>query len=91
MTLIISIWIALILDRLMGDPRWLPHPVKLIGSLALRLEMPMRRYFSSEKTAGVITAAIVISATVLIVAALLWMAGLIAPWLGRVVAVVTVI
>jgi adenosylcobinamide-phosphate synthase len=31
------------LDLLLGDPRWLPHPVRLIGRFALALESPLRR------------------------------------------------
>jgi adenosylcobinamide-phosphate synthase len=84
---ILHIWIALILDVVIGDPRWLPHPVKIIGGLALRLEAPMRRRFASERTAGVVTAAAVIGLTAAITSAGLWMADRISPWLGHVAAV----
>ena len=52
------------LDFLVGDPRWFPHPVKVIGSLAQRLESPMRRLFRSEYIAGTVTAIIVIAVVV---------------------------
>ncbi|MCJ0930451.1 adenosylcobinamide-phosphate synthase CbiB [Virgibacillus halodenitrificans] len=35
---LLSITFALIIDRLIGDPPTWPHPVKMIGSLILRLE-----------------------------------------------------
>lgn len=87
MNLIIYIWIALLLDYLIGDPRWLPHPVKLIGGLALRLETPMRERFASARTAGLVTALTVIGITALAVWACLALAVRIAPWLGHVAAI----
>jgi adenosylcobinamide-phosphate synthase len=53
---------AMALDGLVGDPRWLPHPVKLIGALAARLERLSRRLVPWEYAAGGVTAAIVVSA-----------------------------
>ena len=55
----IQIILALSLDYLIGDPRWLPHPVKAIGRLALAIEMPLRRHFSL-RLAGIIAVAIVV-------------------------------
>ena len=34
---------GLALDMLLGDPRWLPHPVRAIGFLAKHLETVLRR------------------------------------------------
>jgi adenosylcobinamide-phosphate synthase len=53
---------AMALDGLVGDPRWLPHPVKLIGALAARIERISRRLIPSEYAAGGVTAAIVVLA-----------------------------
>ena len=54
---------ACLLDLLFGDPRWLPHPVQAIGKLAALLEVWTRSLFDSDKTAGVITAVLVLAAT----------------------------
>ncbi|WP_456278480.1 adenosylcobinamide-phosphate synthase CbiB [Bacillus sp. AK128] len=35
---IVAVVLALILDRLFGDPRWLPHPVRGLGWLISKLE-----------------------------------------------------
>ena len=51
---------AVLLDLLIGDPRWLPHPVRGIGSLALRLEGPARRFLPGPIIAGIVVAAIVV-------------------------------
>jgi adenosylcobinamide-phosphate synthase len=50
---------AVALDLVLGDPRWLPHPVKTIGWLALRLEPLARRLVPHSKAAGVVTAFVV--------------------------------
>jgi adenosylcobinamide-phosphate synthase len=44
---------AVLLDLLLGDPRWLPHPVVLIGRLIGSLEKALRRLAPNERTGGV--------------------------------------
>jgi adenosylcobinamide-phosphate synthase len=39
---------ALFLDLALGDPRWLPHPVALIGRLITKLELLLRPELRSE-------------------------------------------
>ena len=46
--------LALALDMVFGDPRWLPHPVIMIGRLITRLERLLRILISNERLAGVI-------------------------------------
>lgn len=48
------IGLALLLDLAMGDPRWLPHPVVLIGRLIATLERVLRAAVRNERTAGVL-------------------------------------
>ncbi len=45
---------AVILDLLLGDPRWLPHPVVFIGRLIGRLESVLRRMVCNERLAGLL-------------------------------------
>ena len=54
------------LDLFLGDPRWLPHPVKLIGRFALALEAPLRRHITNTRLAGVVAAVLVVVCTGLI-------------------------
>ncbi len=54
---------ALLLDALLGDPRWLPHPVQLIGWMALKTEKFFRIVIGHEKTAGVVTVIVVLAVT----------------------------
>ena len=61
MSLELQIVFALILDSVFGDPRWVPHPVRLIGWLALKTESLCRFLLAHEKTAGIASVAIVLS------------------------------
>ncbi|MBW8035095.1 MAG: cobalamin biosynthesis protein CobD [Planctomycetes bacterium] len=54
---------AFCLDALVGDPRWLYHPVRSIGALAIRLEAPIRKLFRYEYLAGVVTVLLIVSLT----------------------------
>ena len=56
----------MLLDLLLGDPRWLPHPVQGIGWLAQRAEAPLRRLIANPKLAGVVAVVWVVGSTVLI-------------------------
>jgi len=53
---------AVALDLLVGDPRWLPHPVKGIGRLAAALERLTRRLLPWPRAAGIVTALAVAAA-----------------------------
>jgi adenosylcobinamide-phosphate synthase len=45
---------ALALDLVLGDPRWLPHPVRGIGWLAAAVEPRARRWIPWPRVAGVL-------------------------------------
>ena len=45
MMLLFAIIAGFILDLLIGDPRWLPHPICLIGNLIIFLEKLLRSIF----------------------------------------------
>ena len=52
------------LDLLLGDPRWLPHPVRAIGWTIQRTEAVLRRFTktpSAEKAAGVLLVVVIVS------------------------------
>jgi adenosylcobinamide-phosphate synthase len=49
--------ISLFLDFLLGDPRWYPHPVKIIGNAAQKLENVFRKLLKNPRTAGIATTA----------------------------------
>lgn len=47
---------AVALDLVLGDPRWLPHPVRGIARLAGRLEAISRRLLGPTRIAGLVAA-----------------------------------
>ena len=59
-----QILLAVGLDIIIGDPRWLPHPVKLMGRLAICLERPLRRAVRSAWQAGAVVALLVVGITI---------------------------
>jgi len=75
------------LDLLLGDPRRLPHPVKLIGRFALALEAPLRRRISNARMAGVAAAVLVVACAGLITWAAIHCAALLHPAAGDAVSV----
>ena len=46
--------LGLLLDLALGDPRWLPHPVVMIGRLISSLERLLRQFMPHERLAGVL-------------------------------------
>jgi adenosylcobinamide-phosphate synthase len=50
---------AAALDLLLGDPRWLPHPVRAIGRLAGWLEAVIRRWLGATRLAGLVAVLVV--------------------------------
>jgi len=82
-----QIVIALLLDLVLGDPRWLPHPVRLIGSLIAALEGPARRAIPDARLAGSVTALAVILAAALATGAMIGIAGWIHPLLEDAVSI----
>ena len=78
---------AILLDLLLGDPRWFPHPVRLIGALATIAENISRRFIRNERLAGLLTLVFLLLITGLSVMALLRAAAWLHPLLGHLTSV----
>jgi len=69
MTGVITLTAAYILDLVIGDPQWLPHPVKGMGWAIGRMEEVLRRRSAqlvsraADRAAGVLLAAVIVGAT----------------------------
>ena len=61
-----QVLLAFILDLIFGDPKGYPHPVRIIGSAAGKLEKWSRNQFSNETIAGTLTTLLIVSGTFLI-------------------------
>ncbi|MGV8057533.1 MAG: adenosylcobinamide-phosphate synthase CbiB [Smithellaceae bacterium] len=80
MTLEQQIILAVILDLIIGDPRWLPHPVKLIGKLIGILEDRLRSIIGNQRAAGTLMAVVVIAVTGGVTFAAIRIAAWFHPW-----------
>lgn len=87
MTLEYQILAAFALDLIAGDPRWLPHPVRLMGGLALSLEAPLRRMLRNPRIAGIAVVCIVVGLTGLVAFFLIDLAALLYPWIADAVSI----
>ncbi|HTX55310.1 MAG TPA: adenosylcobinamide-phosphate synthase CbiB [Candidatus Baltobacteraceae bacterium] len=79
--------IAFGLDLVLGDPRWLPHPVKVVGRFAAGLERPLRGLVPSARWAGMLTVTTVLGATGTATWLVLQMATRMHPLAGDVAAI----
>lgn len=74
------------IDRILGDPRWLPHPIRAIGTLIAVCEQLLRRMFPDTKTglraAGVVLVVLVAGISTAVAALLLWASYSVSAWLG---------
>ncbi|MDA8165340.1 MAG: adenosylcobinamide-phosphate synthase CbiB [Desulfobacteraceae bacterium] len=82
-----QILIAILLDILAGDPRWLPHPVRMMGRFAAAAERLWRRVVPSEYLAGLLTVAALLGATGCTIFGLLRFAGWLHPLAGTAVSI----
>jgi len=57
----LTLALALLLDLTLGDPRWLPHPVVMIGRLISALEKLLRKTMRNERIAGVLLLLLTVS------------------------------
>ncbi len=85
-----QIIIAFLVDFLLGDPRWMPHPVRAIGWLAVSLESPLRRLIPWPRVAGAVTVVVVVGLSTSLTWALVRACVAQSPMLGAAVSVVLI-
>lgn len=77
---------AILLDLILGDPHWMPHPVRWMGAMIAGLENVLRGLLpktpGGERLGGVLMALLVGGAFCGGSALLLWALALISPWLA---------
>ncbi|MRN51847.1 adenosylcobinamide-phosphate synthase CbiB [Paenibacillus monticola] len=84
MTVSLILLAAYVIDRIVGDPRRLPHPVIGMGKAIHAVEQLIRRFFTrpqSLRVAGILLPLIVVGGAWLLTAVLLWLLSLVSPWL----------
>ena len=73
------------LDLLLGDPSWLPHPIRAIGALIAALEKALRRLFpkrqGGELAGGAALVILVLALSGGFTLLVLWLCGQVGLWL----------
>jgi adenosylcobinamide-phosphate synthase len=87
MSYILQLSAAVILDFILGDPRWFPHPVRGIGRLCSWSEALSRALFKNLYLAGFCTVLTVTTVTGTIVYLLLYAGFSWTPYLGATIAI----
>lgn len=79
-----AMFLGFVLDLLFGDPHWLPHPIRLIGSLIAKLEKLNRKELSDGQKflRGFAMTAIVVVLTIAVAALILKGAYVLHPAIG---------
>lgn len=77
---------AVVLDLLLGDPHWMPHPVRWMGRTISDMETLLRRLFpktpGGERGAGIVLALVLPTLFGGGSAQILWGLGQVSPWLS---------
>lgn len=86
MTVAAAALCGFVIDLLLGDPAWMPHPVVFMGRCISALEKLLRRAFpktaQGELAGGVILAAVLPLGTLVFTGLCVWGLGLVHPALG---------
>lgn len=83
---VMALMIGFLLDLCLGDPHWMPHPVRGMGWLIGKLERGLRRVCpngaAGERLAGMLLVAGVLLVTCGLSYGSIWLAAWIHPWVG---------
>ncbi|WP_409969949.1 adenosylcobinamide-phosphate synthase CbiB [Bengtsoniella intestinalis] len=83
---LLALALGFCLDLLLGDPYWMPHPIRWIGNLIANLEKPLRALFpkspKGELAAGTALVIAVVGLSGGLCCLVLWLCGLLSPWLS---------
>ena len=80
-----ALLLGFLLDLLLGDPRWLPHPIRAIGALIAALEKVLRKIFPKNRS-GQLAGCVALVILVLVLSGgftllVLWLCGKVGLWL----------
>lgn len=82
----IALFLGILVDLVIGDPKGWPHPVIAIGWLIAHLERSLRRLFPEtkrgERLAGIVLTVMVVGISILLPAAVLWCSYRLHPMAG---------
>ena len=77
--------LGFLLDLIAGDPRWFPHPVRLMGKVISLLERVLRRIVPWERLAGIVLVILLVGASFVLTLEVVALARDFNPRLGFIV------
>jgi len=77
---IFALLLGCLLDLLLGDPEWFPHPVRLIGRLIAWMETLLRKRGGDLRRSAVILTVTTVALTCFLAALFLWALRLLGYW-----------
>lgn len=84
-----SVLLGFLLDLILGDPEWMPHPVKLMGWAIRTMERRFRKWFPNsprgQHMAGLLMAILLPLITLILAVDFLWLCYEVTPWLYMVI------
>lgn len=87
-----AVVVGFVIDVMIGDPRWLYHPIRIVGNLIAVLEKILRRCFpknkAGERIAGFCLVVLVVIVTALVPFLILKCAFCFNEWLGRILMII---
>lgn len=83
----LTIFFALLLDLIIGDPHWLPHPVVAIGRFITLLDRWLRRDWLNERLAGIFLLLLVVFCSAAVTSLLLQLFTYLLPLAGWLTAI----
>ncbi|WP_107838379.1 adenosylcobinamide-phosphate synthase CbiB [Metasolibacillus meyeri] len=86
---LVIVCVAILLDRIIGDPRSLPHPVMWIGKLISFFEHRLN-HGAARFVKGAVTAVLVVSITGFVVWLLIYLAGLVSIWFAAIIEIILI-
>ena len=86
----VEVIFGFVLDLLLGDPRWFPHPVKLMGKAISALERILRVLVPWERLAGIVLVIVIVGGSFLLTAVIVTVAYAVHWALGFIVASVAI-
>ena len=83
---LMAVCFGFLLDLLLGDPRWLYHPVRIIGNGISLMEKGLRKVFpktkGGERAAGTLLVLVIVLVSAAVPFGILYLAYGWNPWLG---------
>ena len=78
---LLALGLGFFLDLLIGDPHWLPHPVRWMGWFIKKLEPPLRNIFPKSKNGEICAGTILVIVVIIVFTVLPFLLLVLCHWI----------